>query len=171
MKTIIKLILPSLALLLGIYTCETEKVKPGNPSGSLEEISGCNDFKSTTVNENTADTLSCIEYSYDAANERLLLKHCNAGFNCCPEKIYGKVSFNQDTIFIKESEKDGMCDCLCLYDLEFELSGISEKMYAIRLIEPYAADQEEINGSIDLTESATGCFCVVRKKYPWGLIF
>jgi len=169
MKPILQLILPCLALLLGIYTCEQEKSSTGLPYGSLDQISECKEFKSTAVWEGTADSLSCIEYSYDAENSQLLLKHVNAGFNCCPGKIYGDVRFVNDTIIIKESEKDGMCDCLCLYDLEFKLTGISEKVYAVRLNELYAGDQEKFTISIDLAVNTSGSFCIVRKEYPWGL--
>ncbi len=170
MKTAFKLILPCLALLLGIYTCEMEKVTGGQSSGSLVKSSECKEFKSTLYGENPADTLSCLEYAYDVENEKLIIKHLNAGFNCCPVKILGKISFDHDTIIIKESEKDGLCDCLCLYDLEYNLSGISEKQYTVRLIEPYRSDQEEFKVVFDLAASAEGSFCLTRKRYPWGIM-
>ena len=169
MKTARYFILPCLALLLFINACETEKSSVDLQSGKLSKISGCGKLKSSLIEEDTADSLSCIEYSYDAENKKLLLKHINAGFNCCPEKIYGDVGFVDDSVIIQESEKDGLCDCNCLYNLEFELTGISKKAYVVCLIEPYAGDQEEIAIRIDLTENTQGSYCVVRKGYPWGL--
>jgi hypothetical protein len=168
MKTIYKLILPCLAVLLGIYTCENEGALPGLPSGMLNKSSGCNVFKSTDDAEHMADTLCCVEYSYDDENDKLLLKHINAGFNCCPEEIKGKVSIINDSVIIKESEKDGLCDCLCLFDLDYTLTGIRKKTYTICFIEPYAGDQDKLKVSIDLTKNTEGSCCVVRKKYPWG---
>ncbi|MBN2275517.1 MAG: hypothetical protein JXR41_10440 [Bacteroidales bacterium] len=168
MKTIIKLILPCFAVLLGIYTCEKEGTLTGSPSGKLNSSTGCNIFKSTAEAEHMADTLCCMEYSYNAENDKLQLKHINAGFNCCPEEIKGEVSFVNDTVIIKESERDGLCDCLCLYDLNYTLTGIRKKTYTICFIEPYAGDQEKLNVSIDLTKNSGGLTCVVRKKYPWG---
>jgi hypothetical protein len=169
MKLIRKLILPILAVLFGIYTCEKEKTSTGLQSGKLDKISDCKELKSIAIWEDTADTLSCIEYFYNAENKKLILKHVNAGFNCCPEKIYSDITFADDSIIIIESEKIPACDCNCLYDLEFEFTGISEKVYAVRLLEPYIRDEEEINVSIDLAENDTGSFCVIRKGYPWGL--
>lgn len=168
MKAILQLMLPCLAVLLGIYTCEKERALTGLPSGELVNSTDCNDFKSTAEAEHISDTLCCIEFSYDAEDEKLQLKHINAGFNCCPEKIKGEISFENDSVIIKESEKDGLCDCLCLYDLDYTLSGISKKTYTICFIEPYAGDQEKLNVCIDLTKNTEGSYCLVRKNYPWG---
>lgn len=116
-----------------------------------------------------ADTLSCVEYEYDASNQKLLLIHRNTGFNCCPEGFRVKTLVNENIITIQEFENEANCDCNCLYDLEIELTGVVAGEYTLNFDEPYAIDMQKISFSIDLTKETTGSFCVTRKEYPWGV--
>src|SRR3989304_2523750 len=75
-----------LSLILSV-SCEKENGNGPQFSGRLISNSDCKYQKSAPVSAETADTLSCIEYSFDTITHTLSLTHVNAGFNCCPEKI------------------------------------------------------------------------------------
>lgn len=124
--------------------------------------------KSAAFNEK-ADSLSCIEYTYNSESKTLILKHINAGFNCCPGKISFDATFSNDTLIIEESETSSLCNCNCLYDLEMEFKNFTDQNFQIKIIEPYLGNCEEINFRIDLKSDKNGEWCSVRKSYPWGM--
>jgi hypothetical protein len=154
-------------LIFSTYSCEKNKIN-NNITGKLIKSTDCKTFKSASINSDFSDTSSCIIYSFDASVNKLILKHVNAGFNCCPEELYCTVSMNNDTIIIQEFEKKSLCRCNCLYDLDIELIGVESKNYSIKIIEPYAMGQEKLNFKLDLEHSNEGSYCVTRKQYPWG---
>ena len=175
MKTSIHLIMTFIFLigLTLLISCNEEngtEVQTPVMTGKLINNSACkSELKSSFDVAETADSLSCVQYSFDEANNQLTLTHINAGFNCCPDSIYVHTSLNGDTIIIEEYEIDGLCDCNCLYDLEIELDGVETKKYQIKFIEPYADSQQEILFEADLADYSEGEFCVTRKAYPWGI--
>ncbi|MCK9305116.1 MAG: hypothetical protein PHP30_09850 [Bacteroidales bacterium] len=139
-------------------------------SGKLISNTSCKSFvKSSGPINFTPDTISLIEYIYDRENNKLILKHINAGFNCCPDSLFSTVELQDNTIRIEEFEKKALCHCLCLYDLLFEVKGIDRQQYRIRFVEPYAYGLNELIFDIDLTKETTGAFSVIRKHYPWGI--
>jgi hypothetical protein len=150
--------------------CEKESKTCTDLSGKLTSHSGCKNKKSATMESETADTLSCVNYSFDPSTNKLLMKHINAGFNCCPESLYCEITLKNDTIIVQEHETDGMCDCDCLFDLDIELINVEAEKYQVQFKEPYAMDQEELQFEMDLTKDANGSFCVIRKQYPWGVL-
>ncbi len=153
-------------------SCEKEGAKNTqlDLSGKLINISTCkNDFKSTSVPTITPDSLSCIEYSFDILTNKLTIKHINAGFNCCPDSIYCKISLKSHTIVVQEFEAAAQCNCICLYDLDIEINEVRLKKYQIKFIEPYVADQNKLIFEIDLTKDVSSSYCVTRKQYPWGI--
>jgi len=149
--------------------CEHQKdITDSGISGSLTNSSECKSLKSGDLISEIADTLSCVDYTYDASYHKLFMKHINSGFNCCPGSLNCEVSVNNDTIIIREFENEPGCDCNCLFDLDIELQSVDQNKYQVRFIEPYAVGQEEIIFEMDLTLLNEGEFCVVRKGYPWG---
>jgi hypothetical protein len=123
--------------------------------------------KSATLDEK-ADSLSCVEYSYNSSTETLTLKHINAGFNCCPDKISFDATFRNDTLIVEESETSSFCDCNCLYDLEMEIKNFTDQRFQVKFIEPYRGNGEELIFEINLKTNKSGEWCVTRKNYPWG---
>ncbi len=114
------------------------------------------------------DSISSVEYVFDKAQKKLVLKHINAAFNCCPDSLYCQIVVQSDTIFIQECEKNAQCDCNCLYDLELELNGVDAQKYQVKLVEPYAYEQP-ILFEMDLTKQTQGTYQVIRTYYPWGM--
>ena len=167
MKT--RLYLVMIAVVFSCFTYSCDKEQENTLTGSLINHTGCKMFKSYYIDSDTPDTLSCINYSFDPSNNKLSLSHINAGFNCCPESLYCDIKMINDTIIIQEFEKEALCDCNCLYDLEIELNGVFSKIYYLKIIEPYAGDEEKLFFQLDLEYHNQGSYCVTRKRYPWGI--
>ena len=160
-----------ISLIFILFSCENENGSQNLPELSVNLVhhSPCKGSKSTYQIADIPSSQSCLEYSYDAANKVLRLKHINAGFNCCPDSLYCHVAFNQDTIIISEFEESALCNCDCLFDLEFEVSGVEMQPCQLKLIEPYASDQDKIVFGINLIIDQEGTFCVFRTQYPWNI--
>jgi hypothetical protein len=62
-----------------------------------------------------ADTLSCVNYTYSASTDKLVLEHINTAFNCCPGTIGWTVRVSQDSILTEERASRNDCFCECLY--------------------------------------------------------
>jgi len=164
------LFFPGLLLLFVTTGCNKENNVNGIVAGKIVSHSDCKNGKSASFNNaynNSSE--SCIQYSYSENEEKLILSHINAGFNCCPDSLYCNVELSGDTILISEFEKNALCDCDCLFDLKIEITGIEKNAYYVKVIEPYCGDQQKLNFEMDLTEHLSGNYCVGRKIYPWGM--
>jgi hypothetical protein len=152
----------SICIAVILFSCDRE-----NPVSH----SDCKNFnlKSNTGSCDYGSDSSCICYDYKSQDKTLIIKHVNAGFNCCPGKIYCDIDIYSDTIFLSEREEKAECDCNCLYDVDLTISKIEKQKYVISLYEPYCFDQYRILFEIDLNQNETGVFCVERTSYPWGL--
>jgi len=153
-----------------IVSCEKKENDALNISGKLVSHTAC--LSPSPESKSEADAISgkysCIGYRFDKSNNKLLINHMNAGFNCCPDSIYCKVAVNNDTILIQEFEKSSLCKCNCLYNLNIEINGVIPDKYVIKVIEPYIKDQQLLVFNIDLRDKESGSFCAVRDRYPWG---
>ncbi|MCP4685717.1 MAG: hypothetical protein GY867_09760 [bacterium] len=110
---------------------------------------------------------SCIAWDYHG-DSILNLTHANAGFNCCPT-LDISVDVEGGTIALREVETLGECNCLCLYDLDFEIHGLPPGIYRVVAEEPYLSHSEEpLDFYINLDETPVGDQCVLRTEYPWG---
>jgi len=150
---------------LFLLSCETATHEPQPIFGELIAHSSCNGSLRAA---STADSLSCVEFSYDQSRSRLVLKHINAAFNCCPDSLYCRASLIKDTLLVQEFQSSNLCKCNCLYDLILEVKGVEAKAYFVRFIEPLKGSQQELAFRIDLAKDISGRFCAVRKNYPWG---
>lgn len=169
MKTHNTLLLLICFSLFIITSCEDEnKEKRINASLTSDYI--CKNFlKDGNDSLKLADSLSKVEYVYDENTKTLTLKHLNAGFNCCPDEFYCDVNLTNDTLLIKEREKEALCNCNCLYDLSIDVNNLKKKKYFVQFIEPYAQTLALLHFEIDLKNASSGSYSVVRKQYPWGM--
>ena len=111
--------------------------------------------------------LSCVDYSYDG-DSILTLSHLNSAFNCCPEDILVEFEIKGDSILITEDDKEELCKCNCLFDVEIKLHNIGKDKYHVRFKEPYVfQDSTRMTFPIDLENEPVGRFCVKRTYYPW----
>jgi len=140
------------------------------PSGEVTGRSTCKSMIKDAAADTTPPDQDCITWQYDGSNT-LTLKHINAGFNCCPTELLADFTFEGNKIIITEDENldNGGCLCLCLFDVDYEIEGILPGEYVIRVNGMYLkGENQEIQFTVDLTESPSGTFCVTREYYPWG---
>jgi hypothetical protein len=142
---------------------------PTLPVGEFVEATDCKWYQFGPAEYETPPNLDCIAYTY-SGDSTLILKHVNAAFNCCPGGLFATFTFKDSLITIEEHESDALCDCVCLYDLDFEVRHLAPGMYVIKVIEPYVGDHEEqLEFRVDLTAPTSGTYCVERDTYPWNI--
>jgi hypothetical protein len=170
MKTSIYFFLWVLLFAIILGSCSKDKKeeekKKAPLTGKLILQSACKG-KSLSIMADTIRTLSCVKYTFELEKSRVLMKHINSGFNCCP-KIGCTINLKSDTIFIQEIEIQGVCGCLCLYDLDIEINDVEQKSYQVKFIEPYCDNQEPLIFEMNLIANKSGTYCVQRLNYPWG---
>jgi hypothetical protein len=150
-----------------IFAGGPEPCPAWNPSGELLSTTGCKMFDSGQRDDSLAFQ-DCIEYDYDGAGY-LALRHISAGFNCCPA-IAVDIQVEGSMIIIEDIELADSCDCLCLFDLDYEIQDLEPGYYTISVIEPYAPEPyEPLIFEVDLTEVTSGRYCIYRDHYPWGM--
>ena len=141
-----------------ITSCENENVNnsQSNFYGKLVKHSECKQ-ENIVLQDDVPENVSQINYSFDAATNKLTLKHINVEFNCCIDSLYSDISLVNDTILIKEFEfVTNPCRCKCLYDLEMLVTGVEAKKYTVKITEPY-----NIVFDIDLKTTTTGSFNII----------
>lgn len=95
---------------------------------------------------------SCIHEGY------LYVTHQNALFNCCPEELGADISVEDNQIKVGEFESFGECNCICPYDLSYEIGPLTEGETYIIYIghkgdEPKVAEFEFHNSMSGIWES------------------
>ncbi len=137
---------------------------PPEPLGSMISASGCLGEKEAA---DTTSVWDCILYSYDGSGT-LTLNQLNAGFNCCMDYFNADFDITDSTITITQYDED-LCDCNCLYNIDYEIINLLPGVYTITIDEPLPLPGEDIlQFEIDLTSANSGEFCVRRYFYPWG---
>lgn len=141
-----------------------------SPSGTMIDHSGCK------LPTDALDSLleeDCVVYDYDGEGV-LSLTHLNDLFNCCPDVLWADITIEADTITIEEwesTEISGGCDCICLFDLYYEIVNLPPGEYVIRVINSvyvnWYGNGEIIEFTIDLTTTPSGYFCIDRDYLPW----
>lgn len=156
-----------MGLFLLIAGCEREKTS--DPGIGPISSSKCKSHGVKAGMDHASDQ-DCIQYNW-LTGDTLVITHVNAAFNCCPEGIVADIKVAGDTLTIIEKENSSLCDCNCLYDLNFSLSGIGKETWWIRVREPYVQQtpSEQILFKIELRKNQSGEFCLTRNGYPWGV--
>lgn len=166
MRNIAKIGVVIMIFLLGACINDNENISNQLLKIKSSSDKKCKKFASVVkTGEVVAANRTCVEYQYN--NNVLNLKHINAGFNCEPSELFATVKLVADTIVIEEHEASNGAKCLCLYDLDLEVSQLSLGEYVVKFVELYAEKQEQLLFKIDLLKATTGSFCVKRNVYPW----
>jgi hypothetical protein len=79
---------------------------------------------------------------------------------------------NNITITETEDLENGGCHCLCLYDIDYQMSYLASGEYVFTIIGPCmesesTPEEDYITFSIDLAAEPSGSYCVERVHYPW----
>jgi hypothetical protein len=127
-------------ILMVILSCQNRKDDDPHLkiSGTVINFSDCKNMSAGNKEQSRWDTINCITWEYNSSTNILDMKHLNVFFNCYPGQITVEIHEENDTIFISEAEEMNAANCLCQYDLDMELTGVSRKIYQVELIEPYA---------------------------------
>lgn len=141
----------------------SDSTEPNEPSGSLIDASDCKLFLKT-------DDLpqDCIAYDYDGQGT-LTIRHLNTAFNCCPE-YSATVSIQGSTVTVAEVETMGMCDCTCLFDLEFRVTSLPSGQYRLSVSQEYLGPDDPVHTLVlDLGGAVNDEQCFTRDRYPWNV--
>jgi len=140
-----------------------------DPVGELLASTNCKHTQSQ-LNDIRAGNLiadDCVSFSYDG-DGTLMIKHINAGFNCCPGRITAEIEINENRITIVEKESESGCHCLCLYDLDYKIENLPPGEYIFQIVEPYiSAEDAPIEITLKLKSAIPWDYCFPRKNYPW----
>jgi hypothetical protein len=141
-----------------------------DPWGRVVDFTGCKEATGTTQADETPFDLDCVEYQY-IGDGILLIAHVNAGFNCCTEEVTAEITVENDTITIVEAEIGAPCDCICLFDVNYEIQNLTPGRYVIKIIGLYVQPEDDpLQFVTDLTVYPVGWYCVERYYYPWGSV-
>jgi hypothetical protein len=137
-------------------------------AGGFVGGSSCKSWTAYRLPSDTSADLGCITYTYDD-NYTLTIKHVNAGFNCCPV-LAANVFVIDDTIKIHELDSViNPCMCLCLFDMDYEITNLAPGIYWFIVAEPYRPNTDPaLQFELDLSMPSEGVRCVPRTQYPWG---
>jgi len=88
----------------------------------------------------------------------------NAVYNCCIDSVLVSATTSGGVIEIVETEysMNGGCDCICPYDIAYQISGMAEEQYTLRLFARYSYGEEPVllfEFAVDLGSTPTGSFC------------
>lgn len=147
----------------------TDSGDASTPAGRVTAFTECKRFLTGAVEFDVAPSQDCLEYEYDG-DSVLVLRHINAGFNCCPDSFTAAFDFEGQHITITETEwLSHPCHCLCLYDIDLRIAGLRPGVYTITVAESYLwQGAEPLELTVDLMAAPTGGHCVSRDRYPWG---
>ena len=140
------------------FSCEEENNNSQtNPEDmNVKDISNsdCKDFEiKCTRNED------CVNY-YTVDEEYLRFERINAAFNCCFDSVIIDVKPGAgNTITITETENAGLCDCICLYDIESTIGPLDYGEYDILIAEQY---NDTMAFSLDFKDDTGGQYCETR---------
>ena len=139
-----------------------------DPEGSLVNATDCKTFSIKSVEEITSASETAIKYEF--ADGILKIEHINTAFNCCPGEITAVINIDSDLITIEAVEKKAGCHCICLYDLDYEVDGLTPGTYRLKVIEQYGIEEDiKLDFTIDLENDPSGIFSVPRNRYPWDI--
>jgi hypothetical protein len=144
------------------------------PTGTLLQFNGCKQFMTNASRQfdefAPGPNEDCIEYQYNGTNT-LTLRHINAGFNCEPGEITADIEFNGNVITITEKEsQQAAADCLCLFDIDYEIINLVPGEYTLRVIGLYVDPNDQVlEFPLQLLSETSGNYCLQRNYYPWIL--
>ncbi len=144
-------------------------VVSGDPSWSIVSFSSCKVFAGITA-AGRAGGRDCFAYSYDG-DSTLSITHINAALNCAPGTITADIEFSENSITIGEREGDDAqwAHCLCLYDIEFEFTGVEPGACMIAFDEKYDDSGVILEALVLLEPGLSDTICVERTAYPWAM--
>lgn len=161
-----------LAVGLGIMAIALATCDSGGNGPAGDELSftlSHSDCQSSRAGAATyAANLDCLELTV-TEGPVLHLIHRNAAFNCCPGDLEADITVAGNAITIVERELQAACDCDCLYDLTYTISGLAAGSYTVTVVEPYVPATDSVLAcQIALFSGLQARCCLERPYYPWA---
>ncbi len=94
-----------------------------------------------------------IEYK-TVDGDYLHINHFNAVFNCEPGQIFVSAELIHDSIVVDEYEETALVNCICPYDLSYQIGPLNYGRYIIRIL------RGDIEFSINFNSSTNGVFII-----------
>jgi len=177
---LLALVLSTAACFLALTTCNDDggtKPDQSKPSVRLISRSACKDGPIQPLYSAASEcSQDCLQY-WSEPDGTLHVKHINAGFNCCIDSVAISIEIKGQVALVTEGEylTGSGCHCLCLYDIEYEITNLPTTVNKIEVVEPYANPGQHPEDlplccSFSLPLSDTLTCCVDRCHYPWGMV-
>ncbi|MBU1219152.1 hypothetical protein KKF34_06000 [Myxococcota bacterium] len=170
MKTLISFLVTITLMLTGCENSETESNNSNNTNNNNIIVdydhTECKNGEKKSLTDFDFSGFECIYYNYDGSGN-LEMSHINAIFNCCPDDtlgLTGDVTVSGTSIGIVESDNGGNCNCMCPYDLHYDISNLPSGNYMIT----FNSFEEVVD--IDLSGAIEGVICVDRLNEPFGCL-
>ncbi len=112
-----------------VVGCADKEDKPNEQS----VFAGVKDLSHTNCKTVTRSSVRKEYLELSEEDKYLVIKHINAVFNCCPKELLVTSKISNDTIFINETEKESLCDCICPYDLNYKIGALNYSKYHVIL--------------------------------------
>ncbi|MBU0983946.1 MAG: hypothetical protein KKA42_08750 [candidate division Zixibacteria bacterium] len=142
-------------------SCETPP-----PVGTLVDRSECKYQKAVDRESPDLNGFTCLAVAWDGVST-LSVTHVNANLNCCPI-LEPVITVNDTLILIDEVELEGLCDCMCLFDLDYEITGLPSAVYRLLLREHYLPEGLPVlDMMLDLAAPMVDTLCLPRAHYPY----
>ncbi len=140
-------------LIITNVSCDKEK---NNNSFGVHNLSYSDCKSNNNTKTQKVEQTSQKEYLELKANDKYLkINHINAEFNCCPGKILVTSKISNDTIFIDENETEHTCNCICNYDVTYEVGKLDYGKYHIvltKLKAPFSYKEFDLNFNSNTSE-------------------
>ena len=162
-----------LGLMVSAVGCKKSADAQLVPTGTLLQANGCKEFLVNATGQMDGYVPGphedCLEYQYNGT-DTFTLRHINGGFNCGPGEIMADIEFNGNVITITEREsQQAAADCLCLFDLDYEIINLVPGEYTLRVIGMYVDPNDQVlEFTLQLLSETSGNYCLQRTYYPWG---
>lgn len=170
MKTLITLLMSLTLVLSGCEDSGTSNNANNSNNTNNNNIivdydhTGCKNGEKKAFTDWEFAGFECIYYNYDGSGN-LEMSHINAIFNCCPDDdlgLTGDVTVSATSIAVVESDNGGMCNCMCPYDLYYDISNLPSGNYTVSF------NSFDETAELDLTGAIEGVVCVDRLNEPFG---
>ncbi len=161
----------AIALILTAFllsSCGDDSAGPGQPQivGTLIDYSACGGYVTAKTVAGVTSDQTAAAWAWDGQGT-LDLRHLNGAFNCCPQ-ISCKITVKENVITVTEMD-EGLCDCLCLTDVDYKITGLPAGPYLVKFEELYLLESDQklefplILGTVAKCDTVY----VTRNHYPW----
>ena len=113
-------------------------------------VTGCKAIVSGTRNPSTDESIM-----YESIRENYVrITHNNARFNCEPGRIYAELIEKGQTFIIVEKEEKSSANCICPYDLGYDIGPLTEgQEYTVSIRTGYTESSERAKFSFVFSQN------------------